>query len=135
MARGDLKVVDGGGHKPTAAPAPVEPPPWLSAEAREVWAALAPRTAAGTLTPATAWTFALLCVEFSTYVEAEQLVQEAGLLIADGQNLVPNPALQLRRQADGIAGRWAAQFGLTPASARGTGESERPRQLPHLVEG
>ena len=133
MARGDLRVVDGGGGGD--APASVGLPPWLSSDAREVWAALAPRTAAGTLTPATAWTFGFLCTEYASYIEAEQLVQEAGLLIADGQNLVPNPALLLRRQADGIAGRWAAQFGLTPASARGAGESDRPRQLPHLVEG
>jgi P27 family predicted phage terminase small subunit len=138
MAKGDLTVVDGAGGKPMAGSDPVEPPAWLSTEAADVWRALAPHTAAGTLTPGTAWTFAMLCTELATYAEAEQLVQDAGMLIADGQTLGPNPALLLRRQADSIAARWMGQFGLTPEGAAqlgGPADSGKQRTLPHLVEG
>lgn len=138
MAKGDLTVVDGAGTKPSAGADSVEPPSWLSAEAAEVWRTLAPHTAAGTLTPGTAWTFAMCCTELATYAEAEQLVQDAGMLIADGQTLGPNPALQQRRQADAVAARWLPQFGLTPESAAklgGPADSGKARTLPHLVEG
>ncbi|MEV5710158.1 P27 family phage terminase small subunit [Actinoallomurus sp. NPDC052274] len=133
MTNPELRVLDGAGSG--AAPDPVDPPEWLSDEAAEIWRALAPRTAPGTLTPSTAWAFAMLCTELATFADAEQLVQEAGIIVADGQNLVPNPALAIRRQADGIAGRWAAQFGLTPDSAAADAAAGQSRQMRHLIEG
>ncbi|MBO2459799.1 P27 family phage terminase small subunit [Actinomadura violacea] len=113
-------------------PAAVEPPGWLATEARTVWAQLAPVTAAGTLTPATATSFGLLCTAVAAYAESDQLVQEAGMLIAEGQALVPNPALAIRAQADGTFARWAREFGLTPASQ--PPPPTGPRSLRHLRE-
>ncbi|KAB2344868.1 P27 family phage terminase small subunit [Actinomadura rudentiformis] len=112
--------------------AAVEPPGWLADEARSVWAQLAPVTAPGTLTAATAAAFALLCTAVATYAESDQLVQEAGMLIAEGQALVPNPALAIRSQADGTFGRWAREFGLTPDSQ--TPADAGPRGARHLRE-
>ncbi|WP_242882601.1 P27 family phage terminase small subunit [Actinomadura litoris] len=113
-------------------PAAVEPPVWLATEARAVWTQLAPVTAPGTLTFATASAFALLCTAVATYAESDQLVQEAGMLIAEGQALVPNPALAIRGQADGTFARWAREFGLTPDSQ--PPPQTGPRSLRHLRE-
>ncbi|MEU6033984.1 P27 family phage terminase small subunit [Actinomadura sp. NPDC047616] len=123
----ETEPLDGG-----KGPAAVEPPAWLAPDARNVWAQLAPVTAPGTLTAATAHSFALLCTSVATYAESDQLVQEAGMLIAEGQALVPNPALAIRNQADGMIARWARLFGLTPDSQPPS--ETAPRKLRHLRE-
>jgi phage terminase small subunit len=68
----------------------------------------------------------------ATFAESDQLVQEAGMLIAEGQALVPNPALAIRTQADGMFARWARLFGLTPDSQPPAAGG--PRKLRHLRE-
>jgi len=105
----------GGTRTGTAPPPPPPGPPGtLSAAARDVWERLAPHVPDGKLTAATADLFAMLCVQVATWHEADQLVNDAGLLIAAGQDLVPSPALTIRVQADVMTGRWAKLFGLTP---------------------
>lgn len=114
------------------APSPANPPAWLPTAAHEVWTQLAPHVPPGRLTPATAHAFAMLCVAVATYTEANQLVQDGGLLIAEGQALIPNPALAIRDRNDAIITKWAREFGLTPDTNKPTGKT--PRRLPHLVE-
>jgi phage terminase small subunit len=58
--------------------------------------------------------FAMLCVQIATWHEANQLVNDAGLLITAGQDLIPSPALTIRVQADAMTEKWAKLFGLTP---------------------
>jgi P27 family predicted phage terminase small subunit len=108
------------------------PPSWLSPEAQDIWRTLAPLVPAGRLTEATADLFAMYAVSLATYREADGLVQEAGILIAAGQDLAPNPALPIRGQADQTAARWARTFGLSPDTAPA---NQPRRKLPHLVEG
>ncbi|WP_141575878.1 P27 family phage terminase small subunit [Actinomadura sp. WMMA1423] len=130
-----LELVDGDTQSQPG-PVPVDPPEWLSEDATTLWHTFAPHTAPGTLTPGTASAFALYCNALATYAEADQMVQTAGVLIADGQGLAPNPALAIRDRADTTIHRWANLFGLLPdprtAAPAGT---DRPRTLPHLVEG
>lgn len=120
-------------------PAPVDPPEWLSPDALDVWQTLAPQTAPGSLTEATAPTFAMLATALATYVEADQLIQSAGLLITAGMDLVPNPALAIRERADATAAKWARLFGLLPdpsGRAKAIGPTgQKTRGLPHLIEG
>ncbi|MBO2461166.1 P27 family phage terminase small subunit [Actinomadura violacea] len=129
-----LQLLDGGGD--TTVPAPVDPPDWLSDEATTLWHTLAPHTAPGTLTEGTAPAFAFLCNALATYVDADQMVQTAGVLIAEGQGLAPNPALAIRERADATVGKWARHFGLIPdPHTAAPATTQRPRTLPHLVEG
>ncbi|WP_433464154.1 P27 family phage terminase small subunit [Spirillospora sp. CA-128828] len=131
-----LQLLDGGGNTTTTVPAPVDPPDWLSPEAATIWHTLAPRTPPGALTEATAPAFAMLCNALATYTEADQLIQTAGILIAEGQGLTPNPALAIRDRADTTVGKWAKLFGLLPDTRTAAPATpERPRTLPHLVEG
>ena len=102
------------GDVPSALP---DPPEWLSDEARALWDRLAPVVPAGNLTVANAELFAMFCTSLATYAEADGIINAAGLLITAGQDLIPSPALQIRTQADGLAGRWAKTFGLTPDAA------------------
>lgn len=110
---------------------PVDQPPWLDDDAKAVWDRLAPVVPPGRLTPATAETFGLLCVALATYAEAHSLIQTTGLLIAEGQNLAPNPALPIRTQHDAVAAKYLRAFGLTPDQpqtsrpARGNGGIRR----------
>ncbi|MFI0406603.1 P27 family phage terminase small subunit [Actinomadura sp. 3N508] len=130
-----LQLLDGGGTN-TTVPAPVDPPDWLSDEATTIWHTLAPRTAPGTLTQGTAPAFALLATALATYIDADQMIQTAGVLIAEGQGLAPNPALSIRDRADAAVGKWAKLFGLLPdARTAAPATPEQPRTLPHLVEG
>lgn len=130
-----FELIDG--HTTPREAVPVDPPDWLSEDAVTQWRTFAPHTAPGTLTPGTAPAFALYCNALAAYIEADQMVQTAGVLIAEGQGLAPNPALAIRDRADTTISRWAALFGLLPdprnrAAPTGT---DRARTLPHLVEG
>ena len=118
--------------------AAVEPPEWASPEARTIWASLAPHVTPGSLTTATAPSFAMLCATLATYIEAAGMVDAAGALIAEANStdLVINPALPIRVQADAMYSRAAQEFGLTPATQpdpdQGAGAARRPRRT---VEG
>lgn len=132
-----LQLIAGGGTTTVPAPGgPPDPPDWLSTEAATIWHTLAPHTAPGTLHEGTAPAFALLATALATYIDAEQMVQTAGVLIAEGQGLAPNPALSIRDRADATVAKWAKLFGLLPdARTAAPASPERPRTLPHLVEG
>lgn len=124
-------TTSGGGPEPSPPPA-VQPPGWLEDDARGVWDRLAPVVPDGRLTPATAEGFALLCVALAAYTEADKLVTISGLLVAQGQDLVPAPALAIRDRQGGDVARWLKTYGLTPDS-QPPGKPQRPGR-PHLVE-
>jgi P27 family predicted phage terminase small subunit len=127
----------GGGseHVPTepeTAPLP-DPPAWLGDDAVKVWTQLAPIVPDDNLTAATADSFALLCVALATYQEAHGIILEAGLLLAQGQDLVQNPAYAIRSQQNPVALALLKTFGLTPD----TPPSTKPGcggYRPHLVK-
>ena len=122
----------GGGPDTPPTPATAGPPAWLDADARQVWDRLAPVVPAGRLTTATAEGFALLCVAVAAYAEANDLVSETGMLIAQGQDLVPSPALSIRNGLDPVVARWLRTYGLSPDS-QPPAQPPRPGR-PHLVE-
>ncbi len=125
---------NGGGpesSRPTPPPLP-DAPAWLGDEARQVWDRLAPLVPDSKLTPATADAFALLCVSVATYAEAHEIIATTGLLIAQGQDLIPSPALAIRNQQDPTVARWLKTFGLTPDTPPPAKPGRGYR--PHLVE-
>lgn len=113
----------------------IEPLDWLSEDAQAIWRALAPHVPDGRLNPGSADLFAMYCNTLATYRETDGIVQEAGVLIAANQDLIPNPALPIRSQMDATAARWARTFGLSPdAQPAAPPPGKGRRQLPHLVE-
>ena len=95
------------------------PPAYLGDDARNVWERLAPVVPDDKLTVETADTFALLCVALATYEEAHGIVVvETGLLIAQGQELVTNPAYGIRMQQNPVVLNLLKTFGLTQTSHR-----------------
>jgi P27 family predicted phage terminase small subunit len=116
-------------------PSPLEPPEWLSDDAQTIWRTLAPHVPDGRLNPGSADLFAMYVNSLAQYREADGIIQDAGMLIALGQDLAPNPALPIRTQADATAARWAKTFGLSPDSQTAAPPPGKGRrQLPHLVE-
>jgi len=110
---------------------PLPPPDSLSGKARDTWTRLAPLVPDGRLTEATADMFAMLCTQIATWQEAEELVQETGILTVAGQDLVTNPALAIRDHADTMTARWAKAFGIAPDAPQAAAPSGRtgPRHL------
>ena len=126
----DTPVAEGA----VSSPVP-DPPDWLGDDAKAIWRDLAPHVPDGRLHPGSADLFAMYCTTLAAYRESDGIVQEAGMLIAAGQDLVPNPALPIRSQADATAARWARTFGLSPdAAPAAPPPGKGRRQLPHLVE-
>jgi P27 family predicted phage terminase small subunit len=110
---------------------PLPPQDGLSDRARDTWTRLAPLVPDGRLTEATADMFAMLCTQIATWREAEELVQETGILTVAGQDLVTNPALSIRDHADSMTARWAKAFGIAPDSPQAAMPQGRtgPRHL------
>ena len=107
---GAVTDTTGGGPEPH----PVTCPDWLAEEARAVWTRLAPDVPPGRLTRHTREAFAQLCVALATYTEADQLITSTGLMVAQGQDVVPNPALAIRDRQSATVATWLKAFGLTP---------------------
>jgi P27 family predicted phage terminase small subunit len=122
----------GGGSDDVGAPPLPDPPSWLGDDARAVWERLAPVVPDDKLTAATADGFALLCVALATYEEAHGIIIDTGLLIAQGQELVTNPAYGIRMQQNPVALNLLKTYGLTPDQPPPTKPGRGPR--PHLVE-
>jgi P27 family predicted phage terminase small subunit len=106
-----------------AEPKPAEladliPPVELDQLAREVWDYYAPRLQrTRVLTDVDVHTLAALCVAWSNYVQAVQVVRAEGPLI-DGYrgSKVRNPAALVAKDSLGEFLRLATEFGLTPSS-------------------
>ena len=124
---------DGSEHVQPEPPALPDPPAMLGDDALKVWTRLAPIVPDDKLTQQTADAFAQLCIALATYEEAHGIIIEAGLLIAQGQDLVPNPGYPIRSHQGGVALNLLRLFGLTPDQPPST-KPGRGGYRPHLVE-
>lgn len=99
-------------------PAPLEPPMWLSPEARELWDQHCEwLKKQGWLTPTTAYPFAALCATYGQARQMDAQITAKGLMIKGPRGrLSPHPLLRP------VKGMWQAfmtgarDFGMTPAS-------------------
>jgi P27 family predicted phage terminase small subunit len=119
-----LKILEGNpGKRPLPKnepkPRPVRPPcpRWLPVEAKRIWRALAPKLErVGLLTEADGPAFADMCLCLARLREAEEDISRRGLLVPGDRGMVKNPACQLAREYRAALQKWAARFGLDPAS-------------------
>ena len=71
------------------------------------------------------------CAAFGRWVEAERKVEETGgpvLTSAETGNLYQNPWLHVANKAQEQMKRWAAEFGMTPASRSRVHVTPKPQQ-------
>ncbi|MCP3800334.1 phage terminase small subunit P27 family [Allokutzneria sp. A3M-2-11 16] len=102
--------------EPVPPPATIQPPDWLSADARAVWDRLAPGLIAkGVLTVWDCDAFTVLVEALARYKNATALVNGSHLLVQGAGGLVKNPALQIQAEAERTFLAYAARFGLTPS--------------------
>jgi P27 family predicted phage terminase small subunit len=108
------------GQNTTTTAAPPSPPAWLSESGRAYWADLIRHLPGGSVTPADAHTFGMLCNELATYAEADELVQEGGIVITGALGvLMANPALAIRDRSAGAVARWLTYLKVSPADRAG----------------
>ena len=102
-------------------------PEGLSLEAQALWATLAPPLRAqGLLTVASAPALAICCQAWADVRECERVIREQGMFVMTERGTpIPHPALRAKRDAEQMFLRYAAQFGLTPASASGVQVAEQ----------
>jgi len=103
-----------------------DPPPELSADAREEWEKISPRLlAAGVLTAIDRATLAAYCQAYGRWVQAERALAEmakrdlitAGLLIkTTNGNAIQNPLVGTANKAMSDMVRYATEFGMTPSA-------------------
>lgn len=105
--------------------APVEAPAYLTGLAKELWDTLAPGLHAnGLLTIADIPLFAEFCKAYGNMREANDILDEDGLLIAGRQGaMVKNPAWQIKREASETMMKIGSRFGMTPADRARLGTS------------
>jgi P27 family predicted phage terminase small subunit len=122
-----LKLVTGNKDKrfnnenePVVAPAEPSPPDFLSNDAKIEWAAQCPALfAAGIMTELDRIPFAAYCQMFGVWAQAERAIKLMGgaLTIQAGNGTtIPNPLLNIANAAMKDMVRYAAEFGITPAS-------------------
>jgi P27 family predicted phage terminase small subunit len=112
---GKRPIPKGGPKVPAGMP---KPPTHLNAEARAVWARVAPRLhEAGLLTPIDAEALGAFCVCAARVAEAEQaLATEGPLVPGRGGTMKASPWVAIANQARRQMLSLAAEFGLTPSS-------------------
>ena len=103
-----------------------DPPPELSADAREEWDKISPRLlAAGLLTAIDRAALAAYCQAYGRWVQAERALAEmakrdlvtAGLLIkTKNGNAIQNPLVGTANKAMSDMVRYATEFGMTPSA-------------------
>lgn len=135
-------------NEPQPSATDVDPPGWLSADARAVWARLAPDLQAkGVLTAWDVDAFASFCDAAARRATAAQELEEQGAVIdlpvfnkngeLTGHRVGRNPwALELK-DADAQLHRWGARFGLTPSdrTSLSVGEERRGGSTEDLLTG
>jgi P27 family predicted phage terminase small subunit len=99
-----------------------DPPPELSADAREEWQRIAPRLlAAGMLTTIDRAALAAYCQAYGAWVMAERVLatvpSDAQRLVIQTKagNLIHNPLFSIASKARSDMVRFAAEFGMTPS--------------------
>lgn len=125
-----LKIFEGNPGKralPENEPEPAagEPacPDWLNDTARAEWARVVGElTAMGVATPLDQSALAAYCQSFARWKQAELAIEATGITAVirndKGQvvKVFANPAVGVAKSANESMRRWAAEFGLTPAT-------------------
>jgi len=118
--------------EPVAPTLPIEPPDWLSEDARAVWDRYAPSLIArGVMTYWDVDAFAVVCNALARYRDACMLVDASSVLIGSSGRLEPNPALKIVKDAEDTFLRYAARFGLTPSDR----QAIKTEVAPHASRG
>lgn len=103
-----------------AAPTSIEPPAFLSDEARTEWMRIVPILLAnGLYTDAYRAALAGYCSSCATFQRAERMIREVGDLTKQGPQIIPNPYINIRDKALSQMTRYLREFGFSPASATG----------------
>ena len=118
-----LKLIEGNPGKkkikPEVKPKPVMPeqPSWLSSEAGQVWADLAPKLSRlGLLTEVDGYTLAMCCTHYALAVKAAKQLRRQTM--AKDERGLPrkHPAHQLLRDHSAAYRAYMAEFGLSPSA-------------------
>jgi P27 family predicted phage terminase small subunit len=123
-----LKVLEGqapgrdsGGRKVAAAPPykrlPPEPPAILAGEALAEWHRVMPELARLEMAkPVDGAALASYCLTWQRIVEAQQMIDEDGILMIGPQGRSRHPAVAILEQASRELRQWCSEFGFTPAA-------------------
>jgi len=137
-----LKVLEGNpGKRPLPQnepkPKPVAPkcPSYFGPEVKKKWKQMAGRLERmGLLTEVDGPAFADYCVCLVRLDAAEKDITERGLLVPGDRGMVKNPSCQIAREYRAAAQKWAARFGLDPASRSGMDVTPPEREVDELDE-
>lgn len=100
----------------------VEPPAWLSKEAKKEWEIVAPELQRlGLLTNVDVSALAVYCDAVARYTEAAKKIQKEGAVIEytntqGATNLVKSPWVQVADQYAKIIRQYLTEFGLSPSA-------------------
>jgi P27 family predicted phage terminase small subunit len=123
-----LKLLNGRGPGKDSAGRPVtegpkfvrqapDPPSWLGREAKAEWKRVVPELERlKMLTRVTRASLAAYCETWEVFVVATRILHDEGLVYQARQGRIPNPAVNIQRQASAELRRWAVEYGLTPVS-------------------
>ena len=123
-----LKLLNGRGPGKDSAGRPVNegpkfvrdaptPPSWLGREAKAEWRRVVPEMERlRLLSRLTRASLTAYCETWEVFTVATRILHEEGLVYEAKQGLIPHPAVNIQRQAGAELRRWAAEYGLTPAT-------------------
>lgn len=112
-------------------------PKWLDPEAKKEWKRLAKKMEAmGVLTQVDMAAFAGYCQSYSRWKENEEFISKNGSLVRTPSGYWQQvPQVSIAQQYMKQMGRFAEQFGLTPASrSRIIADSDRPNAADEMEE-
>lgn len=118
VLQGTLRKHRANGNEPQPTQALLRPPKGLPLEALREWKRVAPELhAAGVLTVIDRAMLIGYVRNYARALEAEALIAKHGLTVENasgGQS--PNPAIRIARSSWDLVAKFAADFGMTPAS-------------------
>lgn len=118
VLRGETRPSRLGTGEPVPRDAAPVPPPWLSPDALRIWdRTVAELTAMGMAHAADTDSLVVYCTAVINHARAQQLLDAAGPLIKGVEgNVVRNPAVAVVHASSVVIGKFAREFGLTPAA-------------------
>lgn len=96
----------------------MEPPHWVSIEAREFWDKIQPMLyRIGVLTEADELMLAILCQSYANLLKARQMIEKTGAILKTGNGTYQiSPYKRLEREAYQDIIKVCQEFGMSPAS-------------------
>ncbi len=92
-------------------------PAWLGREAKAEWRRVVPELSRlKLLSRVTRASLAAYCETWEVFVWASKTLHAEGYVYEAKQGLIPQPAVNIQRQASAELRRWGMEYGLTPAS-------------------